>query len=79
MSSVYSWELFDRFYQIVHNLDLGKGYYLVEICTRNFPRDPDSIPIIILQSIEEECREIKHKLFLQLLIEYYFHLINLEE
>jgi len=76
MSSVYSWELFDRFYSATKDENLRLGFRLVEICFNNYPHEPDSIPLIILESIEEECREIKHKLFIKTLLEYYHWLLT---
>ena len=76
MSSVYSWELYDRFYSATKDENLRLGFRLVEICFNNYPHEPDSIPLIVLESIQEECREIKHQLFIRTLLEYYTWLLT---
>ena len=71
-----SYDLPDLFYTVLHDLDVKKGFKIIELCVDNFPKDPDGIVIVILESMYDNCNNIKYKLILEVLMNYYLELVR---
>lgn len=76
---LYSYDLPQIFYSLIYNQDLKQGFYTVERAFNNFPKEPDSVVIIILETLKDELVGIKHKLMVKLLIDYYHFLLNCQQ
>lgn len=73
---IYSYDLPELFCSVLYNQDLKKGFYIIELCIKNFPRDSEGTTMIILESLYENSPSIKHKLILELLMNYYLELLR---
>lgn len=67
---MYSFEIGDIFYRLSLNLNLKKGYQLVDHCFERWPKDEDSITKIILLGLKESTSDFKEKLYFEILIKY---------
>ncbi len=76
MSIVYSWDMPQAIYGILHKQDIKRGFRLIELTFNNYPKEEDSIIMIILKSIQEEVSHIHNKLILETLMNYYLYLLK---
>lgn len=67
---MYSFEICDIFHRLSLNLNLKKGYQLVDHCFDTLPKEEDSITKIILLGLKESTSDFKEKLYFEILIKY---------
>ena len=72
----YSWDIDDCFYNLLLDFDLARGYHLVDICFEQYPKEPNCIIMIILEKLYHEATDMKRKLMLEALMDYYGFLLK---
>lgn len=72
---MYSFEIPEELVPAVYDLDLTKCILLVEDAFNSYPKESDSIIMIILDAIEPRC--VEEKLLIKLLKDYHDYLLKL--
>jgi hypothetical protein len=69
----YSYHIPEASYTIIKELNLKKGFKLVEICFQDFPKEQDNLLFIVLDNIHLE--NVKEKILVESMKAYYNHLL----
>lgn len=74
-----SYEMPQELVKALNMLDLPRCLKLTNIAYNNYPREVDCIFIIILDQFDNDMTNIKQKLLIKLLKDYYFYLLEKNE
>jgi len=72
----FSWELQDLLEEAINQLEIKKCYKLVEQSFNNYPKEKDSITMIVLQNINNSVYSAIPKTLIKFLMEYHDELLE---